>query len=159
MKTASYTLDQGSTVYDLFTQALSSAGLVSVGAGSNYVKTIYAPSVLGGYALSEFTNGQYSGWMYTVDGSHPAYGLKDYTLSDGDAVVWHYVNDYRYEVADWFDDDPSYPSLGDGTYYSKWLEAADVQPTSSSPGGGDTTITPETTVSNGQASRTSVRTN
>ena len=56
-------------------------------------------------------------------------------------------------MADWFDDDPNYPSLGDGTYYNKWLEAANVTPTSSSSGsGGDTTITPETTVTNGQAS-------
>lgn len=131
IKTESYKLDSGSTVYDLFTKALADAGLRSVGASGNYVKTIYAPAVCGGYQLSEFTNGRYSGWMYTVDGSHPGAGLQDYKLSDGDTVVWHYVNDYRYEVTDWFDD-PNYPSLGDGTYYNEWLKAPDVAPTANS---------------------------
>ena len=114
-------------MYDLFTQALSDAGLNSTGAGSNYVKTISAPSACGGYALSEFTNGQYSGWMYTVNGSHPDVGLKDYVLPDNATVVWHYVNDYRYEVADWVAD-ADHPKLGNGTYYSLWLKAADTNP-------------------------------
>ena len=42
---------------------MKEAGLRSVGADNNYVSTIYAPSCLGGYALSEFTNGKKSGWM------------------------------------------------------------------------------------------------
>ncbi len=161
IKTTSYTLSKDSTVYDLFTEALAAAGLKSVGADSNYVKTIYAPSVCGGYALSEFTNGYRSGWMYTVNGSHPNEGLKYWTLSDGDTVIWHYVNDYSYEVADWSDDDPDYPSLGDGTYYNKWLTAADVNPTSSnsnssSSSGSETstTLTPTATASNGKATVT-----
>jgi len=127
IKTESYTLPKDSTMYDLFTQALSDAGLNSTGAGSNYVKTISAPSACGGYALSEFTNGQYSGWMYTVNGSHPDVGLKDYVLPDNATVVWHYVNDYRYEVADWVAD-ADHPKLGNGTYYSLWLKAADTNP-------------------------------
>ena len=102
------------TVYDLFTEAMSDAGLRYIGAESNYVSTIYAPYCLGGYALSEFTNGKKSGWMYTVNGTHPNQGLKNWTLNDNDVVVWHYVNDYSHEVADWFND-PNYPSLGNGT--------------------------------------------
>ena len=115
------------TVYDLFTEAMSDAGLRYIGAESNYVSTIYAPSCLGGYALSEFTNGKKSGWMYTVNGTHPNQGLKNWTLKDGDVVIWHYVNDYSHEVADWFND-PNYPSLGNGTYYNSWLRAADISP-------------------------------
>ena len=124
---SAYALQEDATVYDLFTQAMSEAGLRYIGAEKNYVSTIYAPSCLGGYALSEFTNGARSGWMYTVNGSHPNRGLQKWTLKDGDVVVWHYVNDYSHEVADWFND-PNYPSLGNGTYYNGWLRAADISP-------------------------------
>lgn len=122
-----YALQENATVYDLFTEAMSEAGLRYIGAESNYVSTIYAPSCLGGYTLSEFTNGKKSGWMYTVNGTHPNQGLKNWTLNDNDVVVWHYVNDYSHEVADWFND-PNYPSLGNGTYYNGWLRAADISP-------------------------------
>ena len=125
--TKTYALQENATVYDLFTEAMSDAGLRYIGAESNYVSTIYAPSCLGGYALSEFTNGKKSGWMYTVNGKHPNQGLKNWTLNDGDVVIWHYVNDYSHEVADWFND-PNYPSLGNGTYYNGWLRAADIRP-------------------------------
>lgn len=121
--TKTYTLQEDATVYDLFTEAMSDAGLQYIGAESNYVSTIYAPSCLGGYALSEFTNGARSGWMYTVNGTHPNQGLKKWELKDKDVVVWHYVNDYSHEVADWFD-----TSLGDGSYYNDWLRAADISP-------------------------------
>ena len=125
--TTTYALAENATVYDLFTEAMSDAGLRYIGAESNYVSTIYAPSCMGSYALSEFTNGKRSGWMYTVNGSHPNQGLKNWTLKDGDVVVWHYINDYSHEVADWFND-PKYPSLGNGTYYNDWLRAADISP-------------------------------
>ena len=125
--TKSYELAENATVYDLFTKALSDAGLRSVGADNNYVSTIYAPSCLGGYALSEFTNGTRSGWMYTVNGSHPSRGLKAVTLNDGDIIIWHYVNDYAHEVSDW-NGGGQYPSLGNGTYYNGWLRAADISP-------------------------------
>ena len=125
--TATYELAENATVYDLFTKAMGEAGLRYVGAENNYVSTIYAPSCLGGYALSEFTNGTRSGWMYTVNGTHVNKGLQYWTLKDGDVVIWHYVNDYAHEVADWFND-PKYPSLGNGTYYNGWLRAADIAP-------------------------------
>lgn len=125
--TTTYALQQDATVYDLYMQAMNDADLRSVGEENNYVSTIYAPSCLGGYALSEFTNGKRSGWMYTVNGMHPNQGLQNWTLNDGDVVIWHYVNDYSHEVADWFDD-PQYPALGNGTYYNGWLYARDITP-------------------------------
>ncbi|MEA4893439.1 MAG: S-layer homology domain-containing protein [Peptococcaceae bacterium] len=133
--TRSYTMNKGDKVYDLFIKATSDAGLSSVGAENNYVETITAPQILGGYRLSEFTNGVYSGWMYTINGSHPGYGLKEQEIAEGNEVIWHYVNDYRYEVHDWFDD-PEYPALGDGSDWSKWLEVPDVDPTGLPGGGG-----------------------
>ena len=121
--TTSYTLEKGSNVYDLWTTATAAYSIRSVGAENNYVETVYAPS---GYALSEFTNGPRSGWMYTINGRHPGFGLCEQELYDGDVVIWHYVNDYSYEVEDWFGNDPNYPALGDGTYWNLWLKANDT---------------------------------
>ena len=127
IKTRTYTMHSDDSVYDLFVKATGDAGIESKGASSGYVKSIKAPDALGGYWLSEFTNGKYSGWMYTMDGKH-ANAIKDQILVDGAEVVFHYVNDYRYEVEDWFDE-PAYPSLAtDDTFYSRWLEAEDVKP-------------------------------
>ncbi|MDR1329389.1 MAG: S-layer homology domain-containing protein [Oscillospiraceae bacterium] len=127
--TRGYVLNEGATVYDLFIQAVAGAGLSQVGADKNYVKTITAPAYYGGYALSEFTNGQRSGWMYTINGRHPGYGLMEQQLANGDEVIWHYVNDYAYEVADWFEDESEYPTLAtDSGFYNKWLEAENKNP-------------------------------
>lgn len=134
-----YTLNKNAKVYDLFTMALDSAGLSYTGAERNYVDAIWAPEVLGSYRLAEFTNGPRSGWMYTVNGSHPSFGLQEWILKNGDMVVWHYVNDYSYEVSDWFDDDPAYPSLGNSSTWNKWLKAPDVNPTKDNASSGSTT--------------------
>ncbi|MBP5166597.1 MAG: S-layer homology domain-containing protein, partial [Oscillospiraceae bacterium] len=92
------------------------------GADRNYVETVRSPE---GYALSEFSNGKRSGWMYTVNGSHPGFGLAEWELHDGDTVIWHYVNDFSYEVSDWIGE-ARWPSLGDGSYYDRWLKAPDT---------------------------------
>ncbi|WP_246213229.1 S-layer homology domain-containing protein [Aminipila butyrica] len=107
------------SVYDVFTQALDQAGLEYVGAEKNYVRSITAPKAYGGYKLAEFTNGKNSGWMYTVNGFHPEFGLKDYYVTNGDSIVWHYVDDYIKETS--FEGSrPEYPN--------RWLEAEDVDP-------------------------------
>lgn len=135
--TRTYTMNKGDTMYDLFVKAIKDARLDQRGAEKNYVSSIKAPSVHGGDWLSEFTNGKRSGWMYTVgktdsaaDQKHSDRGFREYDLKDGDVVIWHYVNDYGYEIADWFDDS-GYPSLhgGDKTFWNRWLDAPDGQPT------------------------------
>jgi len=125
VNTTEYELEKGSTVYDLFVEAMNDAGLTQVGAENNYVATIYAPS---GYELSEFTNGNRSGWMYTINGSHPGFGLRQQTLRDGDVVVWHYVNDYAWEVEDWSAiGGGQWPqeSTSEKNYWNGWLMAPD----------------------------------
>ncbi|MDR1247659.1 MAG: leucine-rich repeat protein [Clostridiales Family XIII bacterium] len=120
-----YTMDRDATVLELFVRALGGLEF-SIRSNDNYIDKIKNP-VTGAW-LSEFTNGQRSGWMYTVgknangsDGKHPGLGLREYVMSDGDVIIWHYVNDYAYEVEDWFDE-PEYPSLAtDDTYYNAWL--------------------------------------
>ena len=130
--TREYEVPYGSTVYDVFCKALDQAGLEAVGASANYVSTIVAPKALGGYRLSEMTNGPYSGWMYTLNGEHTD-GMKDTKLADGDEIIWHYVNDYRYEVADWEHlGGSSFPQLGtDESLMNLWVSAEDKDPVES----------------------------
>ncbi len=101
IETETYTVKKGSTVYDVFTEALQDAGLTSTGAASGYVRSITAPSILGGYTLSEFDNGAGSGWMFTVNGTHGNYALDEHVLQNGDRIVWHYVDNYATETATW----------------------------------------------------------
>ena len=97
----SYTVKKGSTVYDVFTEALQDAGLTSTGAASGYVRSITASSILGGYTLSEFDNGAGSGWMFTVNGTHGNYALDEHVLQNGDRTLP--FTDVR--ETDWFYDD------------------------------------------------------
>ena len=118
--TKHYTFNKESvSVYELFTKALRDAGLSYIGAESNYVSSIQAPKGYGEYWLSEFTNGKNSGWMYTVNGEHPLFGLKEYYVTNGDSVVWHYVDDYKQETSF----EGSTP-----IYQDRWLEAEDTDP-------------------------------
>ena len=126
MHTTYFVLDKGATVYDLWVAATEYAGIDSIGAARNYVETVYSP--ISGYELSEFTNGYRSGWMYTINGSHPGFGLCEQTLQDGDVVVWHYVNDYAWEVEDWSaiggSGWPQHSTEGNN-YWNRWLMAPD----------------------------------
>ena len=130
--TRTYSLKDGSSVGDLLKLAIKESGIKTVGEENNYVSGVYAPNVLGNYYLAEFTNGTRSGWMYTVNGKHPSVGLNGYYLKDGDSVIWHYINDYSYEVSDWFDD-PLYPNLGNASTWDPWLKVPDVDPTKDTP--------------------------
>ena len=123
--TRSYTLPEGSTVYDLFAKAMKDTGMKEKGGAGGYVSSIWAPSQFGGYALSEFTNGKYSGWMYTMNGNHTD-GIKVQKLLNNAEIVFHYVNDYRYEVADWAKmGGEKWPQLGTGKFHNEWLKAPD----------------------------------
>ena len=125
ISTKTYNVPAGTTVGEVFKKALDGAGIEYHGYERNYINEIKAPTSLGGYWLGEFDNGRKSGWMYTVKGKHPNKGLVEWVLSDGDNIVWHYVNDYSFEVEDWFND-PDYPKLAtNDKYYNGWLKAAD----------------------------------
>ncbi len=97
----SVTLAQGSTVYDLLNKALTSAGMSCIGAESNYVSAI----TKGSETLAAGDKGPYSGWMYSVNGTAPNVGIRDYKLKDGDRVTFYYVEDWREEpsTGGWID--------------------------------------------------------
>ena len=115
--------------YEIFKKALNEAGIKYRYSGSDmgiYISGIQAPEVLGGYWLSEFDNGTNSGWMYTVsqteaDPVHPGVAISDCNIYDGQEIVFHYVDDYKKETTDdW--------NQGDPNYLNRWLEAEDIDP-------------------------------
>lgn len=59
----------------------------------NYVEAITKDGV----ELGEFTNGNLSGWMYTLNGKHPTLGVSEQFLEDGDTIIFHYTDDYTLE--------------------------------------------------------------
>ena len=144
--TTRYTVPEDATIADLFLLATQRAGIRSVGADKGYVSTVYAPS---GYELSEFTNGPRSGWMYTMDGAHTN-AINTQTMHDGAEIVFHYVNDYAWEVEDWSTlGGTGWPqqSTAQKNYWNAWMKAPDsTGSTSGSLGGGSKDKTYQITV-------------
>ena len=116
-----YAVNKLSTVGKVLKQAADEHGLSLTGLETDYISAITAPEALGGYTMAEFTNGPNRGWMYTINGSHPGRSVKNFYLNDGDELVFHYVNDYLYEVEDWSGGE----SLGTENDWNKWLDADD----------------------------------
>lgn len=88
--TCAYTdLAEGVTVYDVFYRALSEKGFGAV--GGSFVTGIVKPD---GTVLSQKDRGEYSGWMYAVNGSIPNVVMAQYFLSDGDSIHFFYTDDY-----------------------------------------------------------------
>lgn len=77
------------TVYDALVTSCQAAG-IEMGARD----TIYDMYVYEIDSFKEFDSGSSSGWMYSVNGTFPQRSCSDYKLSDGDRIVWTYVNDY-----------------------------------------------------------------
>lgn len=87
------TLPGGSTVLDALTLAFGQYGATMTNPGGNYISAI----TYGGKTLGEFTNGKNSGWMYTLNGTHPNVGVAAQRVQNGDTIVFHYTDDYTYE--------------------------------------------------------------
>lgn len=97
-KTA-YTVPDTYTVLDLITKALEEAGIDFVNEGGNYISEING--------LGEFDNGNLSGWMYVLNGTHPGLGVAEQILENGDYVILHYTDDYTVEEGS----EPWYPPV------------------------------------------------
>ncbi|MCL1821157.1 MAG: bacterial Ig-like domain-containing protein, partial [Oscillospiraceae bacterium] len=62
--------------------------------------------------LKEKENGSpHSGWKYLLNGSYPDVGLYVQPVSNGDVIVWHYVNDWGMEDSAWLAAYPNIPVL------------------------------------------------
>ena len=78
-----------STVYDVLRKVLTEEGLNWTASGTNYISEING--------LSEFDNGELSGWMYLYNGEHGEVGIADQTVKNGDRIIFHYTDDYTAE--------------------------------------------------------------
>ena len=89
------TVGNNATVLDVITKALGSKYTIENETG-NYIQSITPKN---GTALGEFTNGNLSGWMYTLNGKHSNLGVAQQYLVNGDVIVFHYTDDYSRENA------------------------------------------------------------
>ena len=85
-----YVLRKGDTVYDVLDRAvrhnkIQMECIYSQNYGSVYVQGINH--------LYEFSCGELSGWMYSVNGWFPNYGCSKYVLNNGDRIEWVYTCD------------------------------------------------------------------
>ncbi len=81
---------KGETAFDVTKRACSAAGIqmeykYTPVYGSYYVEGINH--------LYEFDCGKESGWTYKVNGWYPNYGSSEYSLKNGDSIVWYYTCD------------------------------------------------------------------
>lgn len=118
------TLNSGNTVLDALDAALTTAGISYVEKSRGYIQTIGS--------LSEFDHGERSGWLYMVNGTVVTDNCREYSLSDGDSVMWFYSDDYTKEYGS-----------------EKWSGKATTVPET-----GTTLVSPEVSVSGGTARST-----
>ena len=89
-----YTIDGNANVLELLKEVLSKNGM---SCRTLRDETYIAGITKNGQELAEFSNGQNSGWMYTLNGIHPDLGVKEQYLEDGDEIIFHYTDDYTLE--------------------------------------------------------------
>ena len=89
-------INNNTTVYDVFKQVLTANNITwreSAKLGTVYIESLNKDGV----DLGEFDNGNLSGWMYTLNGTHPDLGVAQQFLEKGDRIVFHYTDDYTKE--------------------------------------------------------------
>lgn len=83
-------MTEKNTVFDVFQKVLADNGFTYGGNGT-YVSSVTNSS---GRTLSEFDYGNYSGWMYSVDGEIPFVSMDQYYLIGDDEILFFYISDY-----------------------------------------------------------------
>lgn len=86
--------DTNETVWDVIKRVADQQGLTIQAKFSDKYNSYYIEGVNG---LAEFDNGSNSGWMYTVNGTHPEVGVSAKYVKNGDKIVLHYTDDFSYE--------------------------------------------------------------
>ena len=86
-------LPEGTTAFEVFKQVLAANGYTYDAKGS-YVRAVIAPD---GTKVAELSKGQYSGWMYRVNGEFPDTYMGAYELEDGDGIEVFFTADYTKE--------------------------------------------------------------
>lgn len=96
-------LNEASTVYDVFTRALTDKGYTAARRNGTYIVSVSGPRG----ALAEKGYGANSGWMYRVNGKIPNVYMGACPLHDGDSIQVFYTRDASVDDPGW-----SWPSGG-----------------------------------------------
>lgn len=92
-----FSIEEGESVYSLFLRAVKyyEIPFEAQGAEENAFGTVY---IRGINQLYEFSGGELSGWMYSVNGEFPSVGCSGYELKDGDVVRFLYTLDLGRDI-------------------------------------------------------------
>lgn len=93
LKKQEVSFEKGDSVYDVLSKELKKNKIlleVSFTGKSAYVEGIDN--------IYEFSCGELSGWMYSVNGEYSQVSCSDYQVKDGDEIQWHYTCDLGEDV-------------------------------------------------------------
>lgn len=93
LKKQEVSFEKGDSVYDVLSKELKENNIlmeVSFTGKSAYVEGIDN--------VYEFSCGELSGWMYSVNGEYSQVSCSDYRVKDGDEIQWHYTCDLGEDV-------------------------------------------------------------
>ncbi|GIN88832.1 hypothetical protein J6TS2_52180 [Heyndrickxia sporothermodurans] len=92
LNTTKYELKGKENVFDILVRATRDhrIHMEYQGASENQYGSVYIEGINHVY---EFSVGELSGWMYSVNSWYPNYGASKYYLEDGDKIEWNYTCD------------------------------------------------------------------
>ena len=88
LDTVEIPISDGTTVFDVLSEACRSGNIHMEHSTSPVYNTVYIEGIANVY---EFDGGPLSGWMYSVNGEYPNFGASFYRLQDGDEIVIRYT--------------------------------------------------------------------
>lgn len=93
LKSSSFTVKEGVTVYQVLKQVFQQNGMTADGLEQGYIKSVTKDGV----TFSQLDHGEGSGWIYYVNGTLPMVGIMDYKLQEHDRITLVYTADYTEE--------------------------------------------------------------
>lgn len=97
LKKTKYVLRKDDTAFDML-QRVTQYNKIQMeyqGADLNQYGSVYIKGI---NYIYEFSCGNLSGWMYTVNGKPADYGCSNYKLKDGDNLCWVYTCDLGNDI-------------------------------------------------------------
>ena len=89
------TFYEGESVFDVLQRLCRDKGIHMEASWTPIYNSAYVEGI---HNLYEFDCGEFSGWMYRVNGWYPNYGCSRYQLQQGDVVEWRYTCDLGNDV-------------------------------------------------------------
>ncbi|MGC2873699.1 bacterial Ig-like domain-containing protein [Ihubacter sp. mB4P-1] len=93
LDTKTITVSNNATVREALEKAIEGTDISFTNPSGNYISAVTKGKV----TLTEMDNGKNSGWMYTLNGKHPEFGVGEQYLEKGNTIILHYTDDYTKE--------------------------------------------------------------